>query len=86
MGSFLVRDVVFDIGIVMDGFVLVEVEVVEVTERVSWSALTVAESGSPYSSFRWRQSHSFEWWFGEATRIDRATSVPIDCWVTRLRT
>ena len=52
MGSFLVRDVVFVIGIVIDGFVLVEVEVVEVTERVSWSALTVAESGSPYSSFR----------------------------------
>jgi hypothetical protein len=52
MGSFLVRDVVFVIGIVIDGFVLVEVEVVEVTERVSWSALAVAESGSPYSSFR----------------------------------
>jgi hypothetical protein len=52
MGSFLVRDVVFVIGIVIVGFVLVEIEVVEVTERVSWSALTVAESGSPYSSFR----------------------------------
>jgi len=52
MGSFLVRDVVFVIGIDIDGFVLVEVEVVEVTERVSWSVLTVAESGSPYSSFR----------------------------------
>jgi hypothetical protein len=52
MGSFRVRDAVFVTGIVIDGFVLVEVEVVEVTERVSWSALTVAESGSPYSSFR----------------------------------
>ena len=52
IGSFLVRDVVFVIGIDIDGFVLVEVEAVEVTERVSWSALIVAESGSPYSSFR----------------------------------
>jgi len=35
MGSFLVREVVFVIGIVIDGFDLVEVEVVEVFERVS---------------------------------------------------
>jgi hypothetical protein len=35
MGSFLVRDVVFVIGIVIDGFCLAEVEAVEVTERVS---------------------------------------------------
>jgi len=60
MGSFLVRDVVFVIGVFIDGFVLLEVDAVEVTERVSRSALTVAESGSPYSPFMWRQSHSFE--------------------------
>ena len=35
IGSFLVRDVVFVIGMVIDGFILVEVEVVEVFERVS---------------------------------------------------
>ena len=60
MGSFLVRDVVFVIGMLIDDFDMVEADAVEVTERVSWSALTVAESGSPYSPFIWRQSHSFE--------------------------
>jgi hypothetical protein len=35
MGSFLVRDAVFDIGIVIEGFDLVDVDAVEVTERVS---------------------------------------------------
>ena len=35
MGSFLVREVVFVIGIVIDGFILFDVEVVEVFERVS---------------------------------------------------
>ena len=59
MGSFFVRDVVFVVGMLIDGFDLVEVDAVDVTERVSWSALTVAESGSPYSPFIWRQSHSF---------------------------
>lgn len=49
MGSFLVRDVVFVVGMFIEDFDLVEVDAVEVTERVSWSALTVAESGSPYS-------------------------------------
>lgn len=35
MGSFLVRDVVFVAGMFIDDFDLVEVDAVEVTERVS---------------------------------------------------
>ena len=35
MGSFLVRDVVFVIGMLIDDFDMVEADAVEVTERVS---------------------------------------------------
>ena len=47
-------------GIEMVGLTFVEVEAVDAMERVSWSALTEAESDSPYSSLRCRQSHSVE--------------------------
>lgn len=43
----------FGVGIVTDGLTdLEDVEAAEVTERVSGSTLTLAESGSPYSSLR----------------------------------
>jgi hypothetical protein len=60
MGSgFRGRDVDLVVGMVMDGLRdLLEDDAVEAIERVSWSAETVAESGSPYSSVRCRQSHS----------------------------
>jgi len=54
--GFRVRDVDADFevedGIEMVGLTFVEVEAVDAMERVSWSALTEAESDSPFSSFR----------------------------------